>query len=383
MSDYPTITIRKGREKSLQRFHPWVFSGSIHSASRELEEGELVRLLDHQGGYLGTGHCATGSIAVKVLTYQEEDIDGAWYQRQLMAALERRKTLHLPNNATNCFRLVHGEGDALPGLIIDIYNDVAVMQFHSKGMELALDHLREALHSMGYTNLVVKPTGGAKAEVVAGTVDELVRVKESALQYAVDVLRGQKTGFFLDQRDNRSLIEQYAKDKRVLNAFSYTGGFSLAALKGGAAAVDSLDSAAKALDIAEQNVALNQFDGTHRIVKADAVPYLESLTTKYDIIVLDPPAFAKHKSARHNAIQAYRRINEAAIKNINDGGILFTFSCSQVVDRQLFYDTVASAAMNAGRRARVIHHLRQPADHPVSIFHPEGEYLKGLALMID
>jgi 23S rRNA (cytosine1962-C5)-methyltransferase len=381
--EYPKVIIRKGREKSLERFHPWVFSGSIESAERNLMDGEVVQLIDHDGKFLGVGHCSSSSISVKVLSFEEVVIDDKWFLKTIKSIAKSKLSMGFPSESTNAYRLIHGEGDGMPGLIIDIYNDVAVIQCHSEGMEQSLKPIVKALKAIGLKNIVHKPMDKSQSKVLSGEVGERIVVLENGMKLNVDVLLGQKTGFFLDQRDNRALVCQYAKGKTVLNVFSYTGGFSVAALLGGAKSAISLDSAANALGVANENAALNDVGDSHQILKTDAVPYLEVLSEKYDIVVLDPPAFAKHKSARHNAIQAYRRINEAALRNINSGGMLFTFSCSQVVDRQMFYDTIASAAINAGRKVRVLHHLRQPADHPVSIFHPEGEYLKGLVLQVD
>lgn len=384
MTNYPTIYIRAGREKSIQRFHPWVFSGSVLRVEGQPEEGDLVRLLDARGGFLGLGHYNKGSIAVKVLSFAEEEINEAWYRRRLERAAHLRKSIGMPHPDTNAYRLVHGEGDGLPGLIADIYGDVAVLQPHSRGMELACVQLARAVVDLGLAaNVVLKPLAREAPRVLNGNVQERTAILENGMRFHVDVLAGQKTGFFLDQRDNRHLLRSYAAGKRVLNVFSYTGGFSVAALAGGALEAISLDSSTQALALAEENATLNEAAGKHRSLKADAVPYLENMHETYDVIVLDPPAFAKHMSARHNAIQAYRRINEAAMKNLVPGGLLFTFSCSQVVDRQLFQDTLVSAALNAGKKVKVLHHLRQPADHPVSIFHPEGEYLKGLVLEVE
>lgn len=378
-----TIVIRSGREKSLERFHPWVFSGSVERLDGEALEGDLVRIEDSKGKFLGAGHLCSGSISVKVLTFKDELIDEAWVLDRLKRAQHLRTALALPSKQTNAYRLVHGEGDSLPGLIIDIYDKVAVVQPHSAGMEQLLPAINAGLKSLGFKNVVHKGLGGEVAEVLTGKVSERIKVNEHGMKLNVDVLTGQKTGFFLDQRDSRFLLQNFAKDKTVLNVFSYTGGFSIAALMGGAKSAISLDSASKALTIADENAMLNEFSDKHKSLKLDAVRYLEHMEEDYDIIILDPPAFAKHKSARHNAIQAYRRINEQAIKRIRSGGFLFTFSCSQVIDKQLFQDIIASAAINAGRQVRILYHLRQPADHPVSVFHPEGEYLKGLVLAID
>ncbi len=382
-NNYPSVTIKNGREKSIKRFHPWVFSGSIDSAERELKEGELIRVIDEKEAFLGIGHCAGGSLSIKILTFKDEVIDQLWFDVTIEKAAKAKKDLGFPNAKTNAFRLVHGEGDGLPGLIIDIYDKVAVMQFHSVGMELSEEMVVGALQKIGHQNILIKPAGKGKTSVASGEIPERITVLEHGIELSIDVLNGQKTGFFLDQRDSRFVVRQYAKGRKVLNVFSYTGGFSISALKGGAISALSVDSAQKALDIAQDNARLSKVKSKHTILKTDALPYLENMTEGYDLIILDPPAFAKHKSARHNAIQAYRRINEAALRKIEPGGLLFTFSCSQVIDTQLFSGILASAAINVGRQARIVQHLRQPADHAVSIFHPEGSYLKGLVLMVD
>lgn len=382
MSNVSTITIKKGREKSLQRKHPWVFSGAIQSIEGNPKDGELAAVLSYNKDFLGIGHYQNNSITVKILSFENEAIDQSWYDKKIGEAKAMREALGFPNDLTNAYRLVHGEGDGIPGLIIDIYAGVAVIQSHSPGITQALKNITKTLQGLGFENVVSKPVGKEKPNVLAGEVHEITSALESGATYQVDIIGGQKTGFFLDQRDNRDLLNSLAKDKTVFNVFSYTGGFSIAALMGGAEKVFSVDSSASALSLAEQNAIVNGFAEKHVSLKVDAVPYLENMTETYPIIVLDPPAFAKHKSARHNAIQAYRRINEAAIKKVEKGGYLLTFSCSQVVDKQMFYDTIMSAAINSGRQVQVLKHLRQPADHPVSLFHPEGEYLKGLLLRI-
>ena len=380
---YPWVKINKGREKSIRRFHPWVFSGSVHSAERELQEGEIVKLLDFEQNFLAIGHCFTGSLAVKILSFNEEEINQTWFDDRLKEAFDRRHSLNLPSSSTNAYRLVHAEGDGLSGLIVDIYDEVAVIQPHSVGMERALDYIVKSLQKLGIINIIHKPVGKEKTTILAGKVEGRIEVLENGAKFLVDPIDGQKTGFFIDQRDSRILLQNYSIGKSVLNVFSYTGGFSISALLSGAKSVWSLDSAASALDLCDENARINGVEERHKSIKADALPYLQKMEDKFEVIVLDPPAFAKHKSARHKAIQAYRRINEAAINALEKGGVLFTFSCSQVVTQQLFYDTVASAAMNSKRRVSVIHRLRQPADHPVSLFHPEGEYLKGLVLKVD
>ena len=384
MINYPKVYLGKGRDKSVLRRHPWVFSGAIASSERDLKEGELVQVVGHDERFLGIGHCCSGSLAIKVLTFEEEVVDATWFETRLAHAATKRALLALPNSGTNCYRMVHGEGDMLPGLIVDVYDTVAVIQPHSVGMEMSLPHIVSGLQKLGISNILHKPiTRSQSTSVLSGEIPELVQVAENEIKLFVDVLKGQKTGFFIDQRDNRSLLRQYAKGKSVLNVFSYTGGFSLSALAGGADSVVSVDSSSMALDLAAQNVQINEFSGEHESLKMDALPYLDNMDEAYDIIVLDPPAFAKHKSARHRAVKAYQRINEAGLRNVKPGGMLFTFSCSQVVDNQLFFDTIRAAAINVGRSISVLHRMRQPADHPVSIYHPEGEYLKGLVLSVD
>lgn len=383
------IQLQPGKEKSLLRFHPWVFSGAIASNTSDIEEGETVEVFSGKKEFLGLGHFQKGSIAVKIFSFEKADAGPEFWKRKIMAAARLRKLLGYPSANTNAFRLVHGEGDMLPGLIVDIYADTAVMQFHSVGMEKLAGTFGEILLGndlFTIKNVVVKGLSSANrgtAQILTGEVTAPVEVLEEGLKYQVDVVQGQKTGFFLDQRDNRALLRKYAGDKSVMNVFSYSGGFSVSALAGGARQVLGIDASATALELGGQNAALNGFSEKHESLKADAVPYLEQASQTWDIIVLDPPAFAKHRSARHSAIQAYRRINEAAIKLLNSGGLLFTFSCSQVVDEQLFHDTIVSAAIRCGKTARVLHRLRQGADHPVNIFHPEGEYLKGLLIHVE
>ena len=380
---YPWVKINKGREKSIERFHPWVFSGSVHSAERDLQEGEIVRLVDFEDAFLAIGHCLSGSLSVKILSFKDIEINQKWFDECIDEAAKRRITLNLPSKITDTYRLVHAEGDGMAGVIIDVYANVVVIQPHSSGMEQSLVSIVNSLKKIGFTKILHKPVGKEKTEVLFGEVNENVLVKENGAKYLVDPIQGQKTGFFIDQRDSRDLLRKYAEGKTVLNVFSYTGGFSVSALLGGAKAAWSLDSASNALGICDENARLNNVEAKHKSIKADALPYLQNMQDKFDIIVLDPPAFAKHKSARHSAIQAYRRINEAAINALENRGLLFTFSCSQVVTQQLFYDAVASAAINSKRSVSVLHRLRQPADHPVSLFHPEGEYLKGMVLRVD
>ncbi|MEQ9186378.1 MAG: class I SAM-dependent rRNA methyltransferase [Cryomorphaceae bacterium] len=376
------LRLKKGREKSVERGHPWVFSGAVQDDSGNLEEGQIINLLGFDKSFLGKGMYACGSLCLKVLTLVDEPIDQHWFDDKLKIAFDWRVKLGLVSEATNAYRLLHGEGDGIPGLIIDIYHTVAVIQPHAKGMTDRLSMIVESLKRLGFIHIVHKPIGKGKSEVLLGEVSERTEIKEDGLKYHVDVLEGQKTGFFIDQRDNRQLLKQYSRGNRVLNVFSYTGGFSISAAQGGANEVISIDASTKALALAESNAHLNGFGKLHTTVKVDAVPYLEGMAESFDVIVLDPPAFAKHKSARHSAIQAYRRINQAAIEHLPKGGVLFTFSCSQVVDRHMFDNMLLSAAVNAGKRIQILHKLRQPADHPVNLAHPEGEYLKGLVVRI-
>ncbi len=389
------IILKPGKEQSLRRFHPWVFSGAIKGMKGQAHDGDIVEVVDSNGNYLGTGHCAEGSIAVRIFSFDKYDGSAAFWKGKLQAAYNLRKRLGLTDSKdTNIYRLVHAEGDGLPGLIIDIYGTVAVIQSHSTGMYDLRQTIAEALVAVFEGKLTAvydksseKINKGNEQpsanQYLYGEGGEKVCM-EYGSKYNIDWVEGQKTGFFIDQRENRKLLGEYSTGKKVLNTFCYTGGFSISALKHGATLAHSLDSSQKALDLAEENATLNGFDSSkHATIKADAVEYLKNLKEDYDVIVLDPPAFAKHLSARHKAVQGYIRINEAAIKQIKPGGIIFTFSCSQVVDKKLFHDSVMAASIHAGRKVRILHQLHQPADHPVSIYHPEGEYLKGLVLEVE
>ncbi len=372
------ITLQKGREASVLRQHPWIFSGAIKHIEDGTQNGDLVTVVAQDGSFLAVGHYQDSSLAVKVLSLSLEVIDSKWYASRISAAIDLRASLGFPNEQTNAYRLIHGEGDGVPGLIIDVYAGTAVIQPHSTGIERQLDEIVAALKSLGFESMVHKPVDQRPAQVLVGSVNDVIEVKEHGYRLVVDVLKGQKTGFFLDQRDNRLLLEAYARGKKVLNAFSYSGGFSIAAANKGAKKVVSLDASVAALALAEKNAELNQIGAIHSTVKADAVQYLQQLEEDFDVIVLDPPAFAKHKSARHAAVQAYKRINAAAFKHLPAGGILFTFSCSQVIDTELFRNTVASAAIDSGTSVQILQQLQQPSDHPVHLCHPEGRYLKGL-----
>lgn len=397
---YPVIKLRRGKEESLGRFHPWVFSGAIATLPDGLEEGDVVSVIAADGTPLGVGHYQIGSIAVRMLSFDAEtSIDEEYYRGRLADALRMRQVLGLRRDDNNAFRLVHGEGDFLPGLVVDVYGDTAVIQAHSPGMHYARHTIAKVLTEMpeaGIRNIYYKSetTLPYKARLdpvndyLIGHADTDIAI-ENSLKFHVDWLRGQKTGFFVDQRDNRALLGKYAAARRVLNMFCYTGGFSVYALAGGAASVTSVDSSAKAISLTDANVALNQGGdataaGRHRSEATDAFKFLQNMDDNaYDLIILDPPAFAKHHSAVRNALQGYRRLNARAIEKIAPGGILFTFSCSQAVSREQFRLAVFSAAAQCRRRVRILHQLTQPADHPVNIYHPEGEYLKGLVLYIE
>lgn len=391
---YKRVILKRGKEESVKRFHPWIFSGAIARADK-MEEGGLVTVYTHDGALLGNGHFQIGSIAVRLLTFDDTEIDEQFYVKRLTAAYGLRKALGLMRDDNNAFRLVHGEGDFLPGLVIDIYGHTAVMQAHSPGMHFARNIIAQALtelpgnlvHNVYYkseTTLPYKAQLDPQNDYIVGSYDTDVAI-ENGLKFHVDWLKGQKTGFFVDQRENRRLLEHYAAGRRVLNMFCYTGGFSFYALRGGATLVHSVDSSAKAISLTNANVALNFPDcDRHKAVAEDAFKYLDEMHKgDYDLIVLDPPAFAKHKSALRNALIGYRKLNAKALEKIETGGILFTFSCSQAVNKEQFRLAVFSAAAQTRRKVRILHQLTQPADHPISIYHPEGEYLKGLVLYVE
>lgn len=390
------IYLKRGKEESLKRFHPWIFSGAIHHADEGIEEGETVRVMTADQRFVAVGHFQMGSIAVRVLSFSDVPIDAAFWASRLQSALAVRLTLGLADNPTNnTYRLVHGEGDHLPGLVIDVYGKTAVMQAHSIGMHLQRKEIAEQLVKvMGnrvanvyYKSETTLPFMEPDNGFIYGGSDENVAM-ENGLQFYVDWLRGQKTGFFVDQRENRSLLERFAKGRRVLNMFCYTGGFSFYAMRGGAQWVHSVDSSAKAIELTNRNVTLNfPDDQRHQAFCEDAFKFLEGISSAagqgYDLIILDPPAFAKHRGALHNALKGYTRLNMKAFEKIEKGGILFTFSCSQVVTKDHFRNAVFTAAALAGRKVRILHQLHQPADHPINIYHPEGEYLKGLVLYVE
>lgn len=393
MLPYPKIKLLKNKEISIYRKHHWIFSGAVETKSDHLKNGDLVQIISSKDIFLGIGHFQYGSIMVRMVSFEEELIDGVFWVKKLSAAYQLRESIGLIQNPdTNVYRLIHGEGDGLPGLIIDFYNGTAVIQTHHVGMYRHVKDISQALQKVYGHNLkaVYEKSSetlprdiGVENRFLFG-VPETNMVMENGCQYEIDWEKGQKTGFFVDQRENRKLFGHYSKGKKVLNTFCYSGGFSVAALKEGASEVHSVDISAKAIELTDRNVALNEgFQGVHQSVLADVVKYIREIETDYDIIVLDPPAFAKNIKSKHNAVQAYKRLNTEALKRIKSGGILFTFSCSQVVDKQLFAHTVTSAAMEAGRNVRILHYLSQPADHPVNIFHTESEYLKGLVLYVD
>ncbi len=390
-----TLFLRKGKEESLKRYHPWVFSGAVHHIDGELQEGDLVRVVTADGLFVAVGHWQVGSIAVRVLSFRDEPINEAFWRERLSVALSVRRSIGVAGRDDNTtYRLVHGEGDNLPGLIIDLYGNTAVMQAHSVGMHvcrqqiaLALKEVMgdqlQAIYYKSETTLPFKASLGQENGFLLGQSDTDVAV-ENGLRFHIDWLKGQKTGFFVDQRDNRSLLEQYSRGRNVLNMFCYTGGFSVYAMRGGANLVHSVDSSAKAVELVNANVELNfPGDTRHEAFAEDAFRYMEQMSEHYDLIILDPPAFAKHKDALKNALRGYTKLNAKAFEKIQPGGILFTFSCSQAVNKDQFRTAVFTAAAISHRRVRILHQLHQPADHPINIYHPEGEYLKGLVLYVE
>lgn len=393
---YKKVYLKPGKEESLKRFHPWVFSGAIARVEGEPEEGEIVDVYTSKKEFIACGHFQIGSIAVRVLSFVQETIDHEFWVRKLAVAKDLRVALGLIGNPqNNTYRLVHGEGDNLPGLIIDVYDHTAVMQAHSAGMHVYRMEIADALSEvMGdvIENIYYKSetTLPFKADLLStengfikGGSPENVAM-ENGLKFHVDWLKGQKTGFFVDQRENRHLLERYAKGRNVLNMFCYTGGFSFYAMRGGANLVHSVDSSAKAIDLTNGNVELNfPGDARHKAYAEDAFKYLDRMGDQYDLIILDPPAFAKHRDALRNALRGYTKLNAKAFEKIRPGGILFTFSCSQVVNKENFRNAVFTAAAQSGRSVRILHQLTQPGDHPVNIYHPEGEYLKGLVLYVE
>lgn len=394
--NYKKITLRPKKEESLKRFHPWIFSGAVHKKDENIEEGEVVNVYTSNNEFIAVGHYQIGSIEVRVLSFDEREIDSEFWKERLSVAYELRKSLGLISTVNNAYRLVHGEGDALPGLIIDVYATTAVIQSHSVGMHesrLAIcqalkDVMGDSLKNIYYkseTTLPYKADLGAENGYLFGGKDVEEIAEENGLKFYPDWVKGQKTGFFVDQRDNRSLLERYAKDRSVLNMFCYTGGFSFYAMRNEAKLVHSVDSSAKAIMLTNRNVELNfPDDKRHEAFAEDAFKYLGKINKgDYDLIILDPPAFAKHRGAIKNALQGYKRLNAVAFDKIAKGGIIFTFSCSQVISKDAFRLAVFSAAAQSGRNVRILHQLTQPADHPINIYHPEGEYLKGLVLYVE
>ena len=391
----PIITLKRGKEDSLNRFHPWVFSGAIATMPNDLEEGDIVDVVTNDGRHIGVGHYQIGSIMVRILDFGTTAINQEFFATRLAEALKLRKALRLNREDNNAYRLVHGEGDFLPGLIVDIYGNAAVVQAHSPGMHFARTEIANALVALdgieiknvyykSETTLPYKAQLDPQNDYLIGGFETNVAI-ENGLKFHVDWLKGQKTGFFVDQRDNRSLLEHFARSRRVLNMFCYTGGFSFYAMRGGAELVHSVDSSAKAIKLTDANVELNfPGDDRHKSYAEDAFKFLDSMEKdSYDLIVLDPPAFAKHRSALKNALRGYQRLNAKAFEKISSGGILFTFSCSQAVNKDQFRLAVFSAAAQSRRKVRILHQLTQPADHPINIYHPEGEYLKGLILYVE
>ena len=389
------IKLRAGKEESLLRFHPWVFSGAIASLPDDLEEGDVVKVIDNSGHTLGVGHYQIGSIAVRILEFGIDSLPDDFYFNRLLSAYTLRESLGLMRADNDCYRLVHGEGDFLPGLIVDIYGDTAVMQAHSPGMHFARRVIADALTRLpganvrnvyykSETTLPYKAGLDPENEYLVGGYDGNIAT-ENGLQFNIDWLKGQKTGFFVDQRENRRLLESFARGRKVLNMFCYTGGFSVYAMRGGAVSVDSVDSSAKAAALTDANIELNfPGDPRHKTYAEDAFKYLADMPAdKYDLIILDPPAFAKHRGAIKNGLIGYRKLNAKAFEKIKAGGILFTFSCSQAISRDMFRMAVFTAAAKSGRKVRILHQLSQPADHPIDIAHPEGEYLKGLVLYVE
>ena len=389
----PVIRLKKGKENSLQRKHPWIFSGAIEPVDERINDGDLIELNDSQGNFLGFGFYQLGSISIKIISFEKKEINTDFFTDKIQNCLNFRKSIFLyPNEHTNVFRLVFGESDGLPGLIIDYYNGNCILQCHSVGMHKNIDKITEALKIIFKDNLVsvydkskeslpLSYSEKISNKLLFGSGTSTI-VSENGHKFYIDWEKGQKTGFFIDQRENRLLLSQYSKNKKILNTFSYTGGFSVYAGASQAELITSVDVSSPAIAIAEKNITLNNINN-HQAVVADTFDFLKETTTDYDIIILDPPAFAKNKSAKHNAVIGYKRLNSTAIKKIKPGGILFTFSCSQVIDKSLFYHTITAAAIEARRNVKVLNFLQQPADHPVSLFYPEGEYLKGMVLYVD
>ncbi|HLP52223.1 MAG TPA: class I SAM-dependent rRNA methyltransferase [Chitinophagales bacterium] len=402
MQKYPAVILHKNKTQAVKRFHPWVFSGAVKSREGNPDQGDVVEVYSETGEYLGIGHFGTGSVSVRIFSFDKiTSLDELWRQKLMNAFMLRRNIGLTESKITNAYRLVNAEGDGVPGLIIDWYNGTAVVQCHSKAMHAEKEKFVEilkqgygdrlhAVYDKSTATMHHKPGSEGDLATAAkqsdgylyGTPQEKIAL-ENNHKFAIDWVQGQKTGFFIDQRDNRQLLSKYVQGKKVLNTFCYSGGFSVYALKAGAALVHSVDSSVKAIDLTNENVKLNQLEGTHQSYAEDVFDFMKASNEEYDVIVLDPPAFAKGQSARHHAIQAYTRLNHAAFKKVKKGGIVFTFSCSQVVDREMFTGAVTSAAIDSKRNIKVLHHVSQPADHPVSIFNPEGLYLKGMVVYVE
>ena len=390
------LILRKGKDESLKRFHPWIFSGAVHHLEGDPKEGDIVEVLNSEGRFIALGHWQVGSIAVRVLTFNRQKIDVGFWKKRLATALDVRRSIGVAGTPlNNMYRLVHGEGDNMPGLVIDIYGENAVMQAHSVGMHISRMQIAEALKDVmcdslkaiyykSETTLPFKASLGQENGFILGESNDNVAI-ENGLKFHIDWLKGQKTGFFVDQRENRALLEKYSQGRKVLNMFCYTGGFSVYAMRGGAESVHSVDSSAKAVDLVNANMELNfPGDSRHKAFAEDAFRFLDEMKEgAYDLIILDPPAFAKHKDALKNALRGYTKLNVKAFEKLPAGGILFTFSCSQAVNKDQFRMAVFTAAAMAKRKVRILHQLHQPADHPINIYHPEGEYLKGLVLYVE
>ncbi len=394
MSSIPEIRLKKGKEISLRRRHHWVFSGAIASRGHSLNAGDLVRVVSFKNDFLGLGHFAKGSIMVRIISFEDLEINQEFWDQKLSSAINHRSKIGLlESKETNVFRLVHGEGDGIPGLIIDYYNGTAVMQCHdpallqyrnsiAKALDSNLGDRLKGVYDKSKDVLPKEFRNGENGFILGEPKTDLV--SEHGAKYKIDWEKGQKTGFFIDQRENRALLGEYSKDKKVLNTFCYSGAFSVMSLLAGASEVHSVDISESAIQLTEENFQLNpEIKGNHKSIQADVVKYIREIGDDFDVIVLDPPAFAKNMKARHNAVQAYKRLNLEALKKIKKGGILFTFSCSQVVDKALFRNTIVAAALESKRTIKILHQLSQPADHPVNIYHPETEYLKGLVLYVD
>jgi len=389
------LILKPGKEKSVKRLHPWIFSGAIAKTVGNVTEGDIVDLYDYENNFLAKGHYQPDSITLRILTFKNEEINSEFWNKKLSTAINHRIECGLYNSeTTNVFRLVHGEGDFLPGLIIDFYNGVAVIQCHSGGMYKNRIEIAEQLKKIMGNKLIAvydksegtlpfKFTEKSENGFLLGEANSEIEVLENGFKFIVNIVEGQKTGFFIDQRENRQLLAMYSKDKTVANMFAYTGGFSVYALGAGAKKVESIDSSAKANELAIRNVVANNINNNHEVITVDILKYIENIAQKYNLIILDPPAFAKHNKNLNNALQAYKRLNAKAIKAIQKDGIIFTFSCSQVVSKNDFRQTIFAAAASTGRNVKILHQLSQPKDHPISVYHPEGEYLKGLVLLVE